>query len=643
MTYQVTINPGPTYSVEVRSPSSAPTSLTGTDLISPNIVDTPTFNLSLSGAQNFRNAILSGVFHDSRDDAVAWVAAGNTIPVGQVMVAGRLMYERQTGATTIADMAGFVPGDHLVEAEHYAVPIDGDTNSSTKINAMVRWCSDNARPGFFGAGDYLLNALIEIDATSASVAIAVDLTAHRDATFFISGTDNPDGGFRFYKPGTAAYAFMRGFRFVLLADTGQTGPLIEYYFNQGGSQLRSSGLIEDCHGVTQNDTAVNGTPTIAYSTTPFKLHGVCRPVVQFNTWDGPRADPGELTGAEKDAVQFGDDSPAYLTEAALEVTDCYGILVTRNIFGQQAVGIKLITDDRRIEGGNVQFNAIINSKIGIDVYQEEDSPAGVEPGLRIEQGHIVFRDYAVRINDRKRFQIVGNMWYMTNISDEGVAEPTFVQLNRCSEVIITSNTFFAYPEKAGVVGVDLVTKGPPGVGNPQIFVNNNRFDGSFEPAIRNQSASGRLLRGVNEFTGIVTEYSEVDSWDAGQFGTRDMSWGQYTPTVTCVTNCVDGDVTAHVLDYTVHGRNVRVSGYISVNPTATGATEFHLSLPPGFESVFANVGQCSGGVRTHQAAIANSITALQTGGSNLARVRFDAYTASNAEYHFSFDYSRNDA
>jgi hypothetical protein len=119
---------------------------------------------------------------------------------------------------------------------------------------------------------------------------------------------------------------------------------------------------------------------------------------------------------------------------------------------------------------------------------------------------------------------------------------------------------------------------------------------------------------------------------------RSMS-GTYTPTPTGVTNVTDVNIVPTVFRWSRIGDIVTVAGQTAVDPTATGATEFRLTLPVA--STLANQGSLSGsGSSPTTAALgtAVAITALTSGGANQAVVNYDALTANNQALSLIFNY-----
>jgi hypothetical protein len=120
---------------------------------------------------------------------------------------------------------------------------------------------------------------------------------------------------------------------------------------------------------------------------------------------------------------------------------------------------------------------------------------------------------------------------------------------------------------------------------------------------------------------------------------RSMS-GTYTPTGTGVTNVTDVNIVPSQFRWSRIGDIVTVHGQVTVDPTATGATEFRLTLPVA-TNFGATAALCSGSGSSYTTAAlgtAVSVSGLASGGFNQAVVNYTALSANNQALTLVFGY-----
>jgi hypothetical protein len=120
---------------------------------------------------------------------------------------------------------------------------------------------------------------------------------------------------------------------------------------------------------------------------------------------------------------------------------------------------------------------------------------------------------------------------------------------------------------------------------------------------------------------------------------RSMS-GTYTPTGTGVTNVTDVNIVPSAFRWSRIGDIVTVAGQVNVDPTATGATEFRLTLPvvTDFGATTAACSGTGGSFTTAALGTVVSISGLDTGGQNQAVVTYTALSANNQALTLIFNY-----
>jgi hypothetical protein len=112
-----------------------------------------------------------------------------------------------------------------------------------------------------------------------------------------------------------------------------------------------------------------------------------------------------------------------------------------------------------------------------------------------------------------------------------------------------------------------------------------------------------------------------------------VDYGTYTPTLTNVTNVASS--TASVCQYMRVGSVVTVAGVVTIDPTATGATELGMALP--IASDFAAVSQC-GGTFSNQVTSGNVGSINADTSNNRAKFLMNAVDATSKVYTFTFTY-----
>lgn len=109
--------------------------------------------------------------------------------------------------------------------------------------------------------------------------------------------------------------------------------------------------------------------------------------------------------------------------------------------------------------------------------------------------------------------------------------------------------------------------------------------------------------------------------------------GTYTPGLTNVTNVASS--TANVTSYYRVGNMVTVFGAVTIDPTATGATELGMALP--IASAFANAFEC-GGSFGNQATAANIGVINADPTNDRARFLINTPDLASRSYVFNFSY-----
>ena len=113
-----------------------------------------------------------------------------------------------------------------------------------------------------------------------------------------------------------------------------------------------------------------------------------------------------------------------------------------------------------------------------------------------------------------------------------------------------------------------------------------------------------------------------------------VSGGTYTPTLTGVSNVAA--TTAFLCRYVRVGNQVTVAGQVNIDPTlaAPTATSMRMSLPVA--SNLANNEDCCGVFATNGFLSSGAVSA--DAANNEASFQFDAASASNTDFYFTFNY-----
>jgi hypothetical protein len=110
--------------------------------------------------------------------------------------------------------------------------------------------------------------------------------------------------------------------------------------------------------------------------------------------------------------------------------------------------------------------------------------------------------------------------------------------------------------------------------------------------------------------------------------------GTWTPTATAVTN-ITGTPTTYTCMYTRVGNIVTISGRVDANSTATGATEFSLTLP--IASDFTTTEDARGCANT-QSSTANRVVFWADATNDRLSFQFNSAASGSREYSFSGQY-----
>lgn len=94
----------------------------------------------------------------NREDFVLWVAAGNKPSNGISKTVKGLVFIASSGATTIADLPGWLPAGE-VQVEHWPVVADGTTDDALVLSVAMQYCITHSVPlkarGKYGIGSQI--------------------------------------------------------------------------------------------------------------------------------------------------------------------------------------------------------------------------------------------------------------------------------------------------------------------------------------------------------------------------------------------------------------------------------------------------------------------------------------------------------
>jgi hypothetical protein len=119
-------------------------------------------------------------------------------------------------------------------------------------------------------------------------------------------------------------------------------------------------------------------------------------------------------------------------------------------------------------------------------------------------------------------------------------------------------------------------------------------------------------------------------------GIPTLASGTYTPTIAGITN-VSGS-SSNLIQWMRVGNVVTVSGFVSVTATATGSTEFEITLPVA--SDFTQTYQCGGGGSNAEATL-SPVHIIADVANNRAQLTFIAGTTGSRAVIFNFTYLVN--
>jgi hypothetical protein len=150
--------------------------------------------------------------------------------------------------------------------------------------------------------------------------------------------------------------------------------------------------------------------------------------------------------------------------------------------------------------------------------------------------------------------------------------------------------------------------------------------------------AGDLYRAVKSRAGAAVGFGAATSTSMGLIAPYNSASlvhsGTYTPTLTNITN-VDAS-TAFQLQYMRVGASVTVSGLVNIDPSASGAIDLRMSLPPGLD-MSADATTPAGGTAVLGAA-AGDVLAIDKASTTTVRFTGTPTTRTNSTVRFIFMY-----
>jgi hypothetical protein len=474
----------------------------------------------------------------------------------------------------------------IVNAKDFGAVGNGTTDDYAAIQAAVTYCSDNSKPLYVPAGTYRLSQRVSIVSTTAGWVFANIFGDGINRTVFtVNGSENSSGAFYFSKNGPLLSVTMRDLCIRCKSGSGNCGTALHVQPAQGGSINAPSVILDSIFVDTEdvlvtNTGGVNSPATPAYWSNGIVVKHSSRPFLRRLWVNNPKANTND------NSIRYKNDSVNYLGSVGIDVSDCYGPLVEECRATQFQTGFYAYSDNVAVEGGTFLNITAVNVKNGI--YIDATTASGVEPGLYVAGSHINFRDYGVYINKRKSITVKDILFYHQNTLSGTTnygSLPVDIYVPNGFEILVSDNKFQfdSGVERTGVYVANFTAGN--GV-EPNLRLNANSFDATFDPAIRIDSfpnyeqfvepevASNWFGFNVKKQILIGTSTQKTAPY------TQQLLSDTYTPVVVSGTT-TNIDVIAPQSGYfTRIGNIVNAWGVININPTSAGTVCEFIMEPP---------------------------------------------------------------
>lgn len=434
-------------------------------------------------------------------DTVAIAVADESLSVGQYVTTkgytnvndgGGADYVVVAGGTGTDDGGSYIDLDNGNQLEQiindrlnlktFGAIGDGSTDDSSAVSAWLKYGIDNKLAMRVPLGEYLLDTQV----TYSSSSIQFDMEGDgREVSTFIS--NNSTGAISIVNTSRDTNATIQdlGFR----AGIKSAGIGLRLIQPTGGNRHNRSIVMRSVRFsvVNENDSANYG-----YWATACDLEGCWRPYIDSLIVSGPFG-PG-ITD------DLSDSSPLYVTNAGLNIDECYGPEIHNSYIWSCNVGISnKSSEDPGPEGFRMQTTNIVEVRTALEFERPSQ-----EPTIWITDCHYNYRDRGLEIIGSKLIIIKGCIPYNVDINQEFGGTPEDIYLDNTSVVTILGNQFHFDGNPARRIITIVATTAAD-----DILISNNFFNAEADIGIALGSNVSNCLINNNEFTGnITTEVSD---------------------------------------------------------------------------------------------------------------------------------------
>lgn len=530
------------------------------------------------------------------------LAANIPAPVTQMSCIHRgrvLSYVRDVDGTaaTTADGTDWSPAETATLC-HWGAIGDDTADDYAATQAATNWCIINKQKLYVRGGVYRLSTRVEYIALTSETEIYFIMEGEesKGVVFTVDGTENTDGAFYLEKNGFKVFLEVSNIRFRAKTNSGACGIAFHVQGVRNGSFSDFSVITHNLTFETE-DRFVTSTLGVNDIATPGFWVGGIKTDYCGRVWhdalifEGPKQNIGDvgLTPDEINDIRYHDNSAHYLSDFAIDLTDCYDALVEDNCqISQAKIGIIYASDVVLIEAGRLHAQ-VINVKIGVWVYRVPGAAAGVEPDLKLYAPHINYRDYGLYIEGRSNVIIKGTLFYpidsLPGTTGHGPSEMTSIYITKSDRINISDCHFHNFRGATSWVAIHHVDVDPiPNPSDAGLLVIGNSFRGDATTLVSHQTGKGVPTIKGNHVDRTYTITNEVLN-----SGTRHpIDFSLYDRSVSIADPIVEFNGASVGQTYVSRDAGYRISGHVvtwwcdirlSAKGSSTGNAFIDMSLP----------------------------------------------------------------
>lgn len=366
-------------------------------------------------------------------------------------------------------------GDLLYNVRDYGAVGDGLADDTAAVQAWTDAVIAAEGTGYAPPGDYLLESAIthaSVDEKRFSL-----VGAGVGVTRFIVPATNTTGGLHFTSTTTRG-AQLTARDFTVLTQGVGNGTGLKFSMSPGGNQHQRSVVLENIEVKGEDIT------TDVFDI-GIDLTGTWRPYLRGVVIGGPYG-----PGVSSDLT---DASPMFVGSYALILDSAYDWTVDNSYIWSAHTAISDIGTDA--EAGRL-INTVINGcRIGLDRFR-----TSTEPVIWIDNSHVNFRDYGLRINGARMVVVQSSHFYNEDSTNQFTGGARDILLDNTERTIVAENVFH-FTGATDRINVFLETA-TLGTG---LLVKGNLFGATAANAVFVGAAADDVMLVGNYYPGAITQ------------------------------------------------------------------------------------------------------------------------------------------